>query len=79
MPLTNRKAQDILTTLMDNIAKDTSIDPSDKVKLLTQLNNSEIRNSHVELRAIRLASTMTSRKQTLKNIKANLLTMPMLK
>ena len=78
MPLTNTKAQTIISDQMELINKDKSITLTEKAKLLSMLNNSMIRNSHVQLRAMRLSSTVTARKQTALPIAAKLLKMPVL-
>lgn len=78
MPLTNTKAQTLIANQMEVINTDKTLTITEKTKLLALLNNSMVRNSHVQIRAMRLASTVTMRKQLTLPKPNKLLQMPVL-
>ena len=79
MSLTNTQAQDLIAKQMKAVASDKNLTNKEKAILLARLNNSFIKNSHVDIRATRLVSTMGIRKQSKLPATHTLLNMPVLK
>ena len=77
--LTNKQAQEIITEQMKAIQKDPDLSVWEKTKLLVYLNNSQVRNSHVDLRAANTLSRMEAYDQKDLPEASRTLKMPMLK
>ena len=71
MMLTSNEMQELISDQMTAVVNDKTLSITARTRQMTHLNNSYVRSTHVMLRAMRLVSTVTMRKQD------QLLTAPM--
>ncbi len=80
MPLlSTTQTHSLVTDQMTAVNNDPKLTTAQKATLIARLNNSQTRNIHVQLRAVRLTSTITRRKQKNLPSPAVFLRMPVLK